>query len=161
MNFLAYHVSACDTTVIDRRRLNRMHGWLIAEHDGSLRDVTGGVDVRHAGLHLVVYQDARVRVDSGTIDQVEYAAEIAIEHNLGLTCDPLKGLVQAPCIERNAMGVAKVWSAAHLALHSTGEHLITLDRVIRVMKRTGDDMKREYKETSEGGLAVAVNLPEC
>jgi L-serine dehydratase len=97
----------------------------------------------------------------GTIDQVEYAAEIAIEHNLGLTCDPLKGLVQAPCIERNAMGVAKVWSAAHLALHSTGEHLITLDRVIRVMKRTGDDMKREYKETSEGGLAVAVNLPEC
>lgn len=97
----------------------------------------------------------------GTIDQVEYAAEIGIEHNLGLTCDPLKGLVQAPCIERNAMGVAKVWSAAHLALHSTGDHLITLDRVIRVMKRTGDDMKREYKETSEGGLAVAVNVPEC
>ncbi len=95
----------------------------------------------------------------GTLDQVAYAAEIAIEHNLGLTCDPLKGLVQAPCIERNAMGVAKAWSAAQLALHSDGRHLISLDRVIRVMRRTGDDMRREYKETGEGGLAVS--LPEC
>jgi L-serine dehydratase len=95
----------------------------------------------------------------GTPDQAEYAAEIAIEHNLGLTCDPLKGLVQAPCIERNAMGVAKAWSAAQLALHAEEDHLISLDRVIRVMKRTGDDMRREYKETSEGGLAVS--LPEC
>jgi L-serine dehydratase len=95
----------------------------------------------------------------GNIAQAEYAAEIAIEHNLGLTCDPLKGLVQAPCIERNAMGVAKAWSAAQLALHSDGLHLISLDRVIRVMKRTGEDMAREYKETSEGGLAVS--LPEC
>ena len=97
----------------------------------------------------------------GTPDQVEYAAEIGMEHNLGLTCDPLRGLVQAPCIERNAMGVAKAWSAAQLALHSDGEHLISFDRVIQVMKRTGDDMRREYKETGEGGLAVAVNVPEC
>jgi L-serine dehydratase len=95
----------------------------------------------------------------GDVGRVEYAAEIAIEHNLGLTCDPLKGLVQAPCIERNAMGVAKAWSAAQLALHSDGTHVISLDRVIRVLKRTGDDMRREYKETSEGGLAVS--LPEC
>jgi L-serine dehydratase len=95
----------------------------------------------------------------GTPEQAEYAAEIAIEHNLGLTCDPLKGLVQAPCIERNAMGVTKAWSAAQLALHSDGKHLISLDRVIHVMRRTGEDMKREYKETSEGGLAVS--LPEC
>ncbi|MGH7163393.1 MAG: L-serine ammonia-lyase, partial [Planctomycetota bacterium] len=95
----------------------------------------------------------------GDVHQAEYAAEIAIEHNLGLTCDPLRGLVQAPCIERNAMGVAKAWSAAQLALHSDGRHLISLDRVVRVMKRTGDDMRREYKETSEGGLAVS--LPEC
>ena len=97
----------------------------------------------------------------GDPDQVEYAAEIGMEHNLGLTCDPLKGLVQAPCIERNAMGVAKAWSAAQLARHSDGEHLISFDRVIQVMKRTGDDMRREYKETGEGGLAVAVNVPEC
>jgi L-serine dehydratase len=91
--------------------------------------------------------------------RVQYAAEIGIEHNLGLTCDPLKGLVQAPCIERNAMGVAKAWSAAQLALHSDGRHVISLDRVIRVMKRTGDDMRSEYKETAAGGLAVS--LPEC
>ena len=95
----------------------------------------------------------------GDIDQVERAAEIGLEHNLGLTCDPIKGLVQAPCIERNAMGVAKAWSAAQLSLNSGGKGIISLDQVIRVMKRTGDDMRREYKETSEGGLAV--NLPEC
>ncbi|CAN5502585.1 L-serine ammonia-lyase [soil metagenome] len=95
----------------------------------------------------------------GTIDQVASAAEIGMEHNLGLTCDPIKGLVQAPCIERNAMGVAKAWSAAQLALHSVIAEVVSLDRVIQVMKRTGDDMRREYKETSEGGLAV--NHPEC
>jgi L-serine dehydratase len=95
----------------------------------------------------------------GDVEEVEIAAEIAIEHNLGLTCDPIKGLVQAPCIERNAMGVAKAWSAAQLALHSSVSNVVSLDRVIRAMKRTGDDMKREYKETSEGGLAVS--LPEC
>jgi len=91
--------------------------------------------------------------------RVETAAEIAIEHNLGLTCDPMHGLVQAPCIERNAMGVAKAWSAAQLSLHSTLQQVVSLDRVVKVMKRTGDDMRREYKETSEGGLAVS--LPEC
>jgi len=95
----------------------------------------------------------------GSPEQVEVAAEIAIEHNLGLTCDPIRGLVQAPCIERNAMGVAKAWSAAQLALHSVVSNVVSLDRVIRVMKRTGDDMRREYKETGEGGLAVS--LPEC
>ncbi len=95
----------------------------------------------------------------GTPDQVENAAEIGLEHNLGLTCDPIKGLVQAPCIERNAMGVAKAWSAAQLALSGDGHHIVSLDRVIQVMKRTGLDMRREYKETSEGGLAVSI--PEC
>jgi len=95
----------------------------------------------------------------GSVKQCEIAAEIAIEHNLGLTCDPIRGLVQAPCIERNAMGVAKAWSAAQLSLHSVVSNVVSLDRVIRVMKRTGDDMRREYKETSEGGLAVS--LPEC
>ena len=95
----------------------------------------------------------------GTTRQVATAAEIAMEHNLGLTCDPIKGLVQAPCIERNAMGVAKAHSAAQLALHSVVAEVVSLDKVIKVMKRTGDDMRREYKETSEGGLAVS--LPEC
>ncbi len=102
---------------------------------------------------------ALCEVLGGSVDQVERAAEIGLEHNLGLTCDPIKGLVQAPCIERNAMGVAKAWSAAQLALNTGGKGIVSLDKVIRVMKRTGDDMRREYKETSEGGLAV--NIPEC
>lgn len=95
----------------------------------------------------------------GDVDQVERAAEIGLEHNLGLTCDPIRGLVQAPCIERNAMGVAKAHSAAQLAINSGEKGIVPLDKVIRVMERTGADMRREYKETSEGGLAV--NLPEC
>jgi L-serine dehydratase len=102
---------------------------------------------------------ALCQILGGDVKQAEVAAEIAIEHNLGLTCDPIKGLVQAPCIERNAMGVAKAWSAAQLSLHSVVSNVVSLDRVIKVMKRTGDDMRREYKETSEGGLAVS--LPEC
>ncbi len=102
---------------------------------------------------------ALCQILGGSIERVENAAEIAIEHNLGLTCDPIRGLVQAPCIERNAMGVAKAWSAAQLALHSTLQSVVSFDRVVRVMKRTGDDMRSEYKETSAGGLAV--NLPEC
>ncbi len=102
---------------------------------------------------------ALCEIMGGTADQVEYAAEIGLEHNLGLTCDPSRGLVQAPCIERNAMGVAKAWSAAQLAIHSDGRHLVSLDKVITVMERTGRDMSHEYKETSAGGLAVA--LPEC
>ncbi|MHC4956626.1 MAG: L-serine ammonia-lyase [Planctomycetota bacterium] len=102
---------------------------------------------------------ALCQVLGGGPRRVETAAEIAIEHNLGLTCDPMRGLVQAPCIERNAMGVAKAWSAAQLSLHATLQEVVSLDRVINVMKRTGDDMRREYKETSEGGLAVS--LPEC
>jgi L-serine dehydratase len=95
----------------------------------------------------------------GTPEQVENAAEIGLEHNLGLTCDPIKGLVQAPCIERNAMGVAKAWSAAHLALSAPGRGVVSLDKVIRVMRRTGLDMASDYKETSVGGLAVTY--PEC
>ncbi|MHC4550348.1 MAG: L-serine ammonia-lyase [Planctomycetota bacterium] len=102
---------------------------------------------------------ALCQILGGDVDQVGNAAEIAIEHNLGLTCDPVQGLVQAPCIERNAMGVAKAWSAAQLSLHSVVSNVVSLDRVIAVMKRTGDDMRREYKETGEGGLAVS--LPEC
>ncbi|WP_149494882.1 L-serine ammonia-lyase [Roseiconus lacunae] len=95
----------------------------------------------------------------GTPRQVEEAAEIGMEHNLGLTCDPIKGLVQVPCIERNAMGAVKAINASRLALRSDGKHFVSLDRVIRVMKRTGADMSSRYKETSAGGLAV--NISEC
>jgi L-serine dehydratase len=93
-------------------------------------------------------------------EQIENAAEIGMEHNLGLTCDPIKGLVQIPCIERNTMGAAKAINAERLArLHGDGTHRVTLDQVIATMKQTGHDMMAIYKETSQGGLAV--NVPEC
>jgi L-serine dehydratase len=91
--------------------------------------------------------------------QVENAAEIGMEHNLGLTCDPIAGLVQIPCIERNAMGAVKAINAARLALRGDGTHKVSLDQVIATMRQTGYDMKAIYKETSQGGLAV--NVPEC
>lgn len=92
-------------------------------------------------------------------DQIEEAAEIGMEHNLGLTCDPIGGLVQIPCIERNAMGAVKAINAARLALHGDGSHKVSLDQVIETMRQTGLDMSSSYKETSKGGLAV--NVPEC
>jgi L-serine dehydratase len=91
--------------------------------------------------------------------QIENAAEIAMEHNLGLTCDPIGGLVQVPCIERNAMGAVKAIDASRLALLGDGQHTVSLDKVIATMKRTGEDMNEIYKETSLGGLAV--NVVEC
>jgi L-serine dehydratase len=95
----------------------------------------------------------------GTPAQVENAAEIGMEHNLGLTCDPVGGLVQVPCIERNAMGAVKAINAARLALQGDGAHKVSLDRVIATMRQTGADMKTKYKETARGGLAV--NIIEC
>ncbi len=95
----------------------------------------------------------------GTPEQVENAAEIALEHHLGMSCDPVGGLVQVPCIERNALGAIKAVSAASLALHGDGTHYMPLDNCIETMRQTGLDMSDKYKETSTGGLAV--NLPEC
>jgi L-serine dehydratase len=95
----------------------------------------------------------------GSNDHIEEAAEIGMEHNLGLTCDPIGGLVQIPCIERNAMGAVKAINAAQLAMHGDGTHKVTLDQVIATMRQTGLDMSSSYKETSQGGLAV--NVPEC
>jgi L-serine dehydratase len=102
----------------------------------------------------------------GTPQQVENAAEIAMEHNLGLTCDPIGGLVQVPCIERNAMGAIKAISAARMALRGSGEHYVSLDQVIKTMRDTGQDMQDKYKETARGGLAVnvlevPVSIIEC
>jgi L-serine dehydratase len=95
----------------------------------------------------------------GTNDQVEHAAEIAMEHNLGMTCDPIGGLVQIPCIERNAMGAVKAVNASRIAMNEEGEHKVSLDQVIRTMYLTGLDMQSHYKETSLGGLAL--NIIEC
>jgi L-serine dehydratase len=98
-------------------------------------------------------------VMGGSPAQVENAAEIGMEHNLGLTCDPIGGLVQVPCIERNAMGAVKAVNAARMAMQGDGQHVVSLDNVIKTMRETGADMKTKYKETSRGGLAV--NIVEC
>jgi L-serine dehydratase len=102
---------------------------------------------------------ALAAVMGGTVEQVENAAEIGMEHNLGLTCDPVGGLVQIPCIERNAMGSIKAINASRMALRGDGKHHVSLDKVIKTMRETGADMKIKYKETSRGGLAV--NVVEC
>lgn len=102
---------------------------------------------------------ALTAVLGGTIEQVENAAEIGMEHNLGLTCDPVKGLVQIPCIERNAMGAVKAVNATQLALAGDGKHKVSLDMVINTMREIGNNMNSKYKETSLGGLAV--NVIEC
>ena len=105
-------------------------------------------------------------VFGGTPAQVENAAEIAMEHNLGLTCDPIGGLVQVPCIERNAIASVKAINAARMAMHGDGEHFVSLDKVIKTMRDTGADMKTKYKETARGGLAInvleiPVSVVEC
>ena len=109
---------------------------------------------------------ALTEVLGGSPAQVENAAEIGMEHNLGLTCDPVGGLVQVPCIERNAMAAVKAITAARMALRGDGRHFVSLDKVIKTMRETGRDMQAKYKETSRGGLAthvveVPVNIIEC
>ncbi|MGO4395445.1 L-serine ammonia-lyase [Variovorax sp. M-6] len=111
------------------------------------------------GVACSMAAGALAAVLGGTPAQVENAAEIGMEHNLGLTCDPVGGLVQIPCIERNAMGAVKAINAARLALRGDGSHYVSLDAVIKTMMQTGEDMKSKYKETSLGGLAV--NVVEC
>ena len=111
------------------------------------------------GVACSMAAGALAEVLGGTPEQVENAAEIGMEHNLGLTCDPVGGLVQVPCIERNAMGSVKAINAARIALRGDGKHFVSLDEVIKTMRETGRDMKDKYKETSRGGLAV--NVIEC
>lgn len=111
------------------------------------------------GVACSMAAGALAEIMGGTAASVENAAEIGMEHNLGLTCDPVGGLVQVPCIERNAMGAIKAINASRLALRGTGEHKVSLDKVIKTMRDTGNDMKTKYKETARGGLAV--NIIEC
>jgi L-serine dehydratase len=108
------------------------------------------------GVACSMAAGALTEVLGGSVPQVEMAAEIGMEHNLGLTCDPIGGLVQVPCIERCAMAAVKAINASRMALRSDGQHRVSLDRVIRTMRETGRDMLTKYKETSRGGLAVAV-----
>lgn len=117
---------------------------------GCQAEVGSAAAMAAAGLAAVL---------GGTPEQIENAAEIALEHHLGMTCDPVKGLVQVPCIERNGMGAIKAVSAASLALRGDGAHLVSLDVAIETMRQTGVDMSEKYKETALGGLAV--NVPNC
>ena len=111
------------------------------------------------GVACSMAAGALAAVMGGTPEQIENAAEIGMEHNLGMTCDPVGGQVQIPCIERNAMGAIKAINAARLALRGDGQHVVSLDQVIKTMVQTGADMMSKYKETSRGGLAV--NVVEC
>jgi L-serine dehydratase len=114
------------------------------------------------GVSSAMAAAALCELMGGTPAQVTMAAEIAMEHHLGLTCDPIGGLVQIPCIERNTMGAIKAINAAELALETDALHAkVPLDKVINTMWQTAKDMNSKYKETSEGGLAIAVNMSDC
>ena len=130
----------------------------LIKHNASISGAEVGCQ-GEVGSAAAMAAAALAEVLGGTPAQVANAAEIALEHHLGMTCDPIAGLVQVPCIERNAMSATKAIAAAKLALRGDGRHIVSLDQVIDAMRRTGQDMRAEYKETSRGGLAVSV--PAC
>jgi L-serine dehydratase len=130
----------------------------LAKHNASISGAECGCQAE-VGSAAAMAAAGLCAVMGGTPMQIENAAEIALEHHLGMTCDPVKGLVQVPCIERNGLGAIKAVSAASLALRGDGEHLVSLDACIETMRQTGRDMHEKYKETSLGGLAV--NVPNC
>ena len=130
----------------------------LCKHNASISGAECGCQAE-VGSAAAMAAAGLAAVLGGTVMQVENAAEIALEHHLGMTCDPVRGLVQVPCIERNGLGAIKAVSAASLALRGDGEHLVSLDACIETMRQTGRDMHEKYKETSLGGLAV--NVPNC
>ncbi|NIZ61326.1 L-serine ammonia-lyase [Sedimentitalea sp. CY04] len=130
----------------------------LVKYNASISGAEAGCQAE-VGSAAAMAAAALCAVMGGTPEQVENAAEIALEHHLGMTCDPVKGLVQVPCIERNGLGAIKAVSAASLALRGDGQHFVPLDSVIETMRQTGQDMHERYKETSLGGLAV--NIPNC
>ena len=130
----------------------------LVKHNASISGAECGCQAE-VGSAAAMAAAGLCAVMGGTPEQVENAAEIALEHHLGMTCDPVKGLVQVPCIERNGLGAIKAVSAASLALRGDGVHLVSLDVCIETMRQTGVDMSEKYKETSLGGLAV--NVPNC
>ena len=130
----------------------------LCKHNASISGAECGCQAE-VGSAAAMAAAGLAAVLGGTPEQVENAAEIALEHHLGMTCDPVRGLVQVPCIERNGLGAIKAVSAASLALRGDGQHLVSLDACIETMRQTGRDMHEKYKETSLGGLAV--NVPNC
>ena len=130
----------------------------LCKHNASISGAECGCQAE-VGSAAAMAAAGLAAVLGGTPEQVENAAEIALEHHLGMTCDPVKGLVQVPCIERNGLGAIKAVSAASLSMRGDGQHLVSLDACIETMRQTGHDMHEKYKETSLGGLAV--NVPNC
>jgi L-serine dehydratase len=130
----------------------------LCKHNASISGAECGCQAE-VGSAAAMAAAGLCAVLGGTPEQVENAAEIALEHHLGMTCDPVKGLVQVPCIERNGLGAIKAVSAASLSMRGDGQHLVSLDACIETMRQTGRDMHEKYKETSLGGLAV--NVPNC
>jgi L-serine dehydratase len=130
----------------------------LVKHNASISGAECGCQAE-VGAAAAMAAAGLAAVLGGSVEQVENAAEIALEHHLGMTCDPVRGLVQVPCIERNGLGAIKAVSAASLALRGDGIHLVSLDNCIETMRQTGADMNEKYKETSLGGLAV--NVPNC
>jgi L-serine dehydratase len=150
-------VPGANVTGIRRYLLTAVAIGSLVKANASISGAEGGCQAE-VGTACAMASGALCAVLGGTPRQVENAAEIAMEHHLGLTCDPVGGLVQVPCIERNAIASSTAVSASRLALHGDGTHLVSLDTVIETMRQTGLDMMTKYKETSEGGLAVNVTV---
>ncbi|MGH1466302.1 MAG: L-serine ammonia-lyase [Cognatishimia sp.] len=152
------HVPGASVTRIDEFLLTAAAIGGLVKFNASISGAEAGCQAE-VGSAAAMAAAGLCAVLGGTPKQIENAAEIALEHHLGMTCDPVKGLVQVPCIERNGLGAIKAVSAASLAIRGDGEHLVPLDSVIETMRQTGADMHEKYKETSLGGLAV--NIPNC
>ena len=152
------HVPGASTSRVDEFLLTAAAIGGLIKHNASISGAECGCQAE-VGSAAAMAAAGLCAVMGGTPEQVENAAEIALEHHLGMTCDPVKGLVQVPCIERNGLGAIKAVSAASLALRGDGTHFMPLDNCIEAMRQTGSDMSEKYKETSLGGLAV--NVPNC
>ncbi len=155
--FTTFHASAGNREVLDFLLTAGAIG-LLYKQNASISGAEVGCQ-GEVGVACSMAAAGLAAVLGGNVGQIENAAEIAMEHNLGLTCDPVGGLVQVPCIERNGVGAVKVIAAAKLALAGDGNHRVSLDTVIETMRQTGRDMQEKYKETSAGGLAA--NVVEC
>ncbi|MFQ6006653.1 MAG: L-serine ammonia-lyase [Woeseia sp.] len=158
LHYYKYFVSDSDTEGVKRFLLAAGAIGILYKINASISGAEMGCQ-GEVGVACSMAAAGLVAAYRGSAWQLENAAEIGMEHNLGLTCDPIGGLVQIPCIERNAMGSVKAINAARLALQGDGSHKVSLDQVISTMRQTGIDMSTIYKETSQGGLAV--NVPEC
>ena len=143
---------AKDEAIINALKVAGLIG-LLAKNNASISGAEVGCQ-GEVGVACSMAAAAYAYLIGGTNEQIEYAAEIALEHHLGLTCDPVNGEVQIPCIERNAIATSKAITAAKYAMLTDGSHYISLDHVIQTMKETGLDLSSKYKETSKGGLAL-------